>query len=208
MTSTAVAPDPNAVAAVGTPRLFAGVGEGAPESSEHHHRTHGALTMFDHDWLVRATADVGLRGRGGAAFPVTRKLAGTPRGRSTEVVVNLSEGEPASRKDRVLARLAPHLIIDGALTVAHALKTRRITIAVKDTAASASLRRAISTASAMPASTPTSHPARATRSVNHPALVMATSGAWIVNGRPSTPAFVAMLASRSNSAMNSGRQSG
>jgi len=143
MTSTAVAPDPNAVAAVGTPRLFAGVGEGAPESSEHHHRTHGALTMFDHDWLVRATADVGLRGRGGAAFPVTRKLAGTPRGRSTEVVVNLSEGEPASRKDRVLARLAPHLIIDGALTVAHALKTRRITIAVKDTAASASLTRAL-----------------------------------------------------------------
>ena len=59
-----------------------------------------------------------LAGRGGAGFPLAAKLralaAGTPR----TVIVNGTESEPASRKDRVLLRRTPHLVLDGALAVA------------------------------------------------------------------------------------------
>jgi NADH:ubiquinone oxidoreductase subunit F (NADH-binding) len=70
--------------------------------------------------LVAETA--ALRGRGGAAFPFATKLrtvAGL-RGRK-HVVVNLSEGEPASAKDAALVLTAPHLVLDGAELVARAL---------------------------------------------------------------------------------------
>ena len=65
----------------------------------------------------------GLLGRGGAAFPVATKLRAMPRGTGTHVLVNGSESEPASQKDRTLMRLAPHLVLDGALAVARALGT-------------------------------------------------------------------------------------
>jgi NADH:ubiquinone oxidoreductase subunit F (NADH-binding) len=46
------------------------------------------------------------------------------------VVVNLAEGEPASWKDSVLASVAPHLILDGALLAAGALRARRVSVVV------------------------------------------------------------------------------
>ena len=46
------------------------------------------------------------------------------------VVVNGAEGEPASGKDKVLLRLAPHLVLDGALAAAAAVGAREIVIAV------------------------------------------------------------------------------
>lgn len=131
--------------ALGPARLFAGVGDAAPSDHGHHLRTHGELLLAGHRELVDATAAVGLRGRGGAAFPVTDKLAGTPLGSATEVVVNLSEGEPASHKDRTLATLAPHLILDGALATARALRTRHVTLAVHDREAADVLEQALAT---------------------------------------------------------------
>ena len=72
---------------------------------------------------------VDLRGRGGAGFPAAIKLA-TAHHRKALVVVNASEGEPASRKDAALMALAPHVVLDGAVAVAHALKTREVHIVV------------------------------------------------------------------------------
>ena len=61
-----------------------------------------------------------LRGKGGAGFPVATKWrsvasqhSGTP-----VVLANGGEGEPLSRKDRVLMEQRPHLVIDGALIAA------------------------------------------------------------------------------------------
>jgi NADH:ubiquinone oxidoreductase subunit F (NADH-binding) len=52
------------------------------------------------------------------------------------VVVNASEGEPASRKDAVLLMLAPHVVLDGAAAVAQALKTREVHVVVPSESAS------------------------------------------------------------------------
>lgn len=134
---------PAAPTAYGSARLLAGVTHGVRADLAAHRAVHGAQQHRDHRALVAETAGVGLLGRGGAAFPVSTKLSSTPTGCSTEVVVNGSESEPASRKDRTLMVLAPHLVLDGALVVARALKTRRVTIAVHDSAAHASLLAAL-----------------------------------------------------------------
>ncbi len=64
----------------------------------------------------------GLTGRGGAAFPVYRKLAVVAQARASRkvVVANGAESEPASRKDELLLRLAPHLVLDGLQLAAEA----------------------------------------------------------------------------------------
>jgi NADH:ubiquinone oxidoreductase subunit F (NADH-binding) len=56
--------------------------------------------------------------------------------------VNGSESEPASHKDRTLLRLAPHLVLDGAVIVAEAIGARRVEVAVHDPAAQLALEQA------------------------------------------------------------------
>lgn len=69
--------------------------------------------------LLREIDRAGLTGRGGGAFPTARKLAAVAgaAGRPV-VVVNGTEGEPASAKDKALMRAQPHLVIDGAVLAA------------------------------------------------------------------------------------------
>ena len=98
--------------------------------------------------LTRLLADlerVGLRGRGGAGFPFGRKLQATAEaaGRSF-VVVNLSEGEPASAKDAALALTAPHLVLDGAVVAARVLRSREVHLVVPG--ADLQVRAAVETA--------------------------------------------------------------
>ncbi len=70
-----------------------------------------------------------LRGRGGAGFPVARKLrAVSQRRRRPVVVVNAAEGEPASGKDAALVRANAGLVLDGAEILAHALGSKDIRI--------------------------------------------------------------------------------
>ncbi|MEO9327018.1 NADH-ubiquinone oxidoreductase-F iron-sulfur binding region domain-containing protein [Gordonia aurantiaca] len=61
----------------------------------------------------------GLRGRGGAGFPVFRKWSTVAAATGECVVVaNGHEGEPASSKDRWLLTRRPHLVLDGLLIAA------------------------------------------------------------------------------------------
>ena len=79
-----------------------------------HLATHGPLALGSPGHLVAEAAAAGLTGRGGAAFPIARKLAAAARARPAPVVVgNGAEGEPASSKDRSLLWLSPHLVLDG-----------------------------------------------------------------------------------------------
>jgi NADH:ubiquinone oxidoreductase subunit F (NADH-binding) len=93
-----------------------------------HERLRGALPDLDVRALLALVEHSGLRGRGGAAFPFATKLRVTlaARGRRRHVVVNLSEGEPASAKDLALALHQPHLVLDGASLVARALRSPEV----------------------------------------------------------------------------------
>jgi NADH:ubiquinone oxidoreductase subunit F (NADH-binding) len=81
--------------------------------------------------LIAEVEQAGLTGRGGAGFPTAKKLAAvaSARGRPV-VVVNGSEGEPASGKDGVLLGRAPHLVLDGALWAAAAVGADQVVVAV------------------------------------------------------------------------------
>lgn len=71
--------------------------------------------------LIDETGRSGLLGRGGGAFPVAEKLRAVAGRTRPVVVVNGTEGEPASRKDKLLLRSNPHLVLDGAVAAALAI---------------------------------------------------------------------------------------
>lgn len=93
-----------------------------------HRALRGLLPAYDLRALLDLLDLCGLRGRGGAAFPFARKVRATAQARSRRrhVVVNLSEGEPASFKDLALVLRQPHLVLDGASLVAAALRVRDV----------------------------------------------------------------------------------
>ena len=109
------------------PALLAGIADG-PSLAAHRARLGRAPRPGAHE-LVSLAREVDLRGRGGAGFPSAVKLAAASR-RKAVVVVNASEGEPASRKDVALMALAPHVVLDGATAVAHALGTCEVHVVV------------------------------------------------------------------------------
>ncbi len=113
----------------GTARLLASVDGDRVTTLDRHLRTYGPL-VHPND-LIGAVAASRLRGRGGAGFPTADKLRAVAdqRGRPV-VVVNAVEGEPASKKDRALLRVAPHLVLDGASLVARELGAREAIVAV------------------------------------------------------------------------------
>ena len=82
--------------------------------------------------LIAAVREAGLRGRGGGAFPTGQKMAtvASNPGRPV-VVVNGSEGEPASSKDRLLLTRLPHLVLDGALAAAAAVGADEVVVGVE-----------------------------------------------------------------------------
>lgn len=118
------------------PRLLAGVGERSMTHLDEHLDVHGApldLRAWAPRQLIELVEMAGLRGHGGASFPVATKMRAVASRRSAAVVVgNGSEGEPASKKDRVLMRELPHLVLDGAAVAARAVDAKEAIIAVAD----------------------------------------------------------------------------
>jgi NADH:ubiquinone oxidoreductase subunit F (NADH-binding) len=108
-------------------RLLAGIRRDATLGLAEHQAIHGPLPRAGRE-LIDTVAAAGLRGRGGAGFPTAIKLEGVARGRRPVVVVNGTEGEPLSAKDRLLLSRAPHLVLDGAELAAAAVGAREIWI--------------------------------------------------------------------------------
>jgi NADH:ubiquinone oxidoreductase subunit F (NADH-binding) len=96
-------------------------GLGYERIGDHQHRL--GVRPVGGEWLIDVLAQSGLRGRGGAAFPTWRKWAAVAKSSPSDpvVVVNGSEGEPLSAKDRTLLSYRPHLVLDGAALAADTL---------------------------------------------------------------------------------------
>ncbi len=83
-----------------------------------------ALIEKGPDWIINEVKTSGLRGRGGAGFPTGLKWSFMPKSdpRPSYLVINGDESEPGSCKDREIMRNDPHLLIEGALLAAFAMK--------------------------------------------------------------------------------------
>ena len=77
--------------------------------------------------LIPVMQESGLTGRGGAAFPVHRKLTAVVEAGTRPIVIgNGAEGEPASDKDKALLWISPHLVLDGLQLAAEAVGSQSV----------------------------------------------------------------------------------
>ena len=126
---------------IGAPRLLAGLQHAHTLDLAGHLAAHGPLPGSDLELILAHLDHAAVAGRGGAGFPLAAKLRALAGGRR-RVVVNGTESEPASRKDRVLLHRTPHLVLDGALALAAAIGARDVTVAVHDESTATAVRTA------------------------------------------------------------------
>ena len=87
----------------------------------------------DRDGLLSEIETSGLRGLGGAGFPVARKwrfMLDAPKPRL--MAINADEGEPGTFKDRHCLETDPHRMIEGALLAAWIIEAEDIYIYLRD----------------------------------------------------------------------------
>ncbi|HUD17246.1 MAG TPA: NADH-ubiquinone oxidoreductase-F iron-sulfur binding region domain-containing protein [Acidimicrobiales bacterium] len=134
MSTPLAAATSRSVAAPSFPRLLSGLSKsGEAFDLSQHNAQWGALSLRRARTTLLDELDAsGLRGHGGAWFPVGTKWRAVSGGRVRRpvVVANGPEGEPASRKDAFLLTKLPHLVLDGASLAAAALGANRIVVYV------------------------------------------------------------------------------
>jgi NADH:ubiquinone oxidoreductase subunit F (NADH-binding) len=125
----------------GLPRLLEGVPAQGTMTLGAHLDTHGeppSARRRDRRGaaaLIDQIEQAGLGGRGGGAFPMARKMRTVAAGHGKPiVVVNATEGEPASLKDRTLLETLPHLVLDGAALAARAIGADEAVLCACETA--------------------------------------------------------------------------
>jgi NADH-quinone oxidoreductase subunit F len=84
------------------------------------------ILSYGSEWIITNVKNSGLRGRGGAGFSTGLKWSFMPKepkpDRPHYLVVNADESEPGTCKDREIMRHDPHLLIEGCLIAAFAMK--------------------------------------------------------------------------------------
>ncbi len=83
--------------------------------------------------ITEIVKESGLRGRGGAGFPTGLKWSFMPQEPNGPhyLCCNADESEPGSFKDREVLRWIPHLLIEGCLITARAIRAQHIYIYVR-----------------------------------------------------------------------------
>jgi NADH:ubiquinone oxidoreductase subunit F (NADH-binding)/ferredoxin len=120
---------------IGAARMTAGLDRMTRLDLEAHNEIFGPVPRMSADDIVAMCQQVDLRGQGGAGFPFGRKLqavmdASRKRREPPIVVVNCTEGEPGSFKDKMLMIRSPYLILSGAALIAEAIDAEEIIIGV------------------------------------------------------------------------------
>src|SRR6204780_1151825 len=127
--------DAPAIMRIGAARLTAGLDRMPRLDLEAHRDIFGPLPRLSVEELISMGEQVDLRGQGGAAFPFARKLSAVINNAEVNdcpaiVVVNATEGEPGSVKDKMLMIRSPYLILSGAALAAEAIAAEEIIVGV------------------------------------------------------------------------------
>lgn len=85
--------------------------------------------------IIEEVSASGLRGRGGAGFPVGRKwsIAAATESDARYIVCNAGEDEPGSFKDRLLLEYRPHLVLEGLILGARAISASNAYLYINET---------------------------------------------------------------------------
>ena len=91
-----------------------------------------ALEM-EPDAITETVKESGLRGRGGAGFPTGIKWSFMPSDPKVShyLCANADESEPGAFKDREIMRWTPHLLIEGCLIAARAIRAAHVYVYVR-----------------------------------------------------------------------------
>ncbi|GAB3979811.1 NADH-quinone oxidoreductase subunit NuoF [Spirosoma terrae] len=104
------------------------------------YRKHGGYTAVEKalktmtpDAIVEEVKKAGVRGRGGAGFPMGMKWSflAKPEGVPRYLVCNADESEPGTFKDHYLMKMIPHLLIEGMIVSSYALGANKSFIYVR-----------------------------------------------------------------------------
>lgn len=176
------------------PRLLTGIPAEGALSLQEHLGIHGEMPDLGGRGrrgaaaLIDEVEHAGLRGRGGAGFPLATKMRAVAAQRAKPiVVVNATEGEPASLKDATLLQTLPHLVLDGGVLAAQALGADEAIVCVCEGGdALRSTERAISERRGRAGTEPSIHLARAPEGY---VTGQESSLVSFLNGGPALPTF-------------------
>ena len=94
-----------------------------------------AVTSMTPDAVTDEVKKSGLRGRGGAGFPCGLKWSFMPKEvdpkRPHYFLINADESEPGTFKDRLLMEKDPHLVLEGSLIGAYAIRAKTVYIYIR-----------------------------------------------------------------------------
>lgn len=121
------APPIPAADATGAPVVLAGVAGG----EEAWQVWPGVVRTRSPERILAEVAASGLRGRGGAGFPVAAKWAAAAGSPGTVVVANGDEGDPGSYADRLLMESDPGRVLEGLALACYATGARHGVVLVR-----------------------------------------------------------------------------
>ena len=132
---------------IGRARLTAGLDRFERIDLTTHQEIFGPMRRVTARQLIEMVESVDLRGRGGAAFPFARKVRAVVDNAAARkckpmILINGTEGEPGSAKDKMLLLRSPYLVLGGALLAARALSAKMIIVGVTDSSVAASVAEA------------------------------------------------------------------